>query len=85
MAELRSLAFGFESGSDRVLKRIKKGATVAQARRAVAWARKYDFTRMRANAVVPMRRASASGQGAEVEMMGDMNRVRGLCQSRSKI
>lgn len=38
------LAFGFESGSDEVLKRIKKGATVRQARRAVAWARKYGFT-----------------------------------------
>jgi radical SAM superfamily enzyme YgiQ (UPF0313 family) len=38
------VAFGFESGSDQVLKRIKKGATVAQARRAVGWARKYDFT-----------------------------------------
>lgn len=38
------VAFGFESGSDEVLKRIKKGATVAQARRAVEWARKYDFT-----------------------------------------
>ncbi|MCB9762988.1 MAG: cobalamin B12-binding domain-containing protein [Alphaproteobacteria bacterium] len=38
------LAFGFESGSDRVLHRIKKGATVRQARRAVAWARKYGFT-----------------------------------------
>ena len=38
------LAFGFESGSDRVLKRIKKGATLAQARRAVGWARKYGFT-----------------------------------------
>jgi anaerobic magnesium-protoporphyrin IX monomethyl ester cyclase len=38
------VAFGFESGSDEVLKRIKKGATVAQARRAVVWARKYDFT-----------------------------------------
>lgn len=43
-AGCRLLAFGFESGSDRVLKRIKKGATVAQARRAVGWARKYDFT-----------------------------------------
>ncbi len=43
-AGCRLLAFGFESGSDQVLKRIKKGATVAQARRAVAWARKYDFT-----------------------------------------
>ena len=38
------LAFGFESGSDEVLKRIKKGATVRQARRAVGWARKYGFT-----------------------------------------
>jgi anaerobic magnesium-protoporphyrin IX monomethyl ester cyclase len=38
------LAFGFESGSDQVLRRIKKGATVAQARRAVGWARKYGFT-----------------------------------------
>ena len=38
------LAFGFESGSDQVLKRIKKGATVEQARRAVGWARKYGFT-----------------------------------------
>ncbi len=38
------LAFGFESGSDAVLKRIKKGATVSQARRAVGWARKYGFT-----------------------------------------
>ncbi len=27
-----------------MLKRIKKGATLAQARRAVAWARKYGFT-----------------------------------------
>ncbi len=43
-AGCKLLAFGFESGSDRVLKRIKKGATVAQARRAVGWARKYDFT-----------------------------------------
>jgi len=38
------LAFGFESGSDEVLKRIKKGATTRQAVRAVAWARKYGFT-----------------------------------------
>ena len=38
------VAFGFESGSDEVLKRIKKGATVNQARRAVGWARKYGFT-----------------------------------------
>lgn len=38
------LAFGFESGSDQVLKRIKKGATVRQAKRAVGWARKYGFT-----------------------------------------
>ena len=38
------VAFGFESGSDAVLKRIKKGATVQQATRAVAWARKYDLT-----------------------------------------
>ncbi|MCP4809309.1 MAG: radical SAM protein [Proteobacteria bacterium] len=38
------LAFGFESGSDQVLKRIKKGATVRQAERAVGWARKYGFT-----------------------------------------
>lgn len=38
------LAFGFESGSDEMLRRIKKGATVRQARRAVAWARKYGFT-----------------------------------------
>ena len=44
LAGCKLLAFGFESGSDRVLKRIKKGATVAQARRAVGWARKYDFT-----------------------------------------
>ncbi|MCB9796625.1 MAG: cobalamin B12-binding domain-containing protein [Alphaproteobacteria bacterium] len=43
-AGCRLLAFGFESGSDPVLQRIKKGATVRQARRAVAWARKYDFT-----------------------------------------
>lgn len=43
-AGCRLLAFGFESGSDEVLRRIKKGATVRQARRAVAWARKYDFT-----------------------------------------
>ncbi len=43
-AGCRLLAFGFESGSDEVLQRIKKGATVAQARRAVAWARKYGFT-----------------------------------------
>lgn len=43
-AGCRLLAFGFESGSDRVLKRIKKGATVRQARRAVGWARKYGFT-----------------------------------------
>lgn len=38
------VAFGFESGSDEVLRRIKKGATVDQARRAVGWARKYGFT-----------------------------------------
>ena len=38
------VAFGFESGSDEVLKRIKKGATVRQARRAVEWARKVDMT-----------------------------------------
>ncbi len=38
------LAFGFESGSDEVLKRIKKGATTRQAARAVGWARKYGFT-----------------------------------------
>lgn len=43
-AGCRLLAFGFESGSDEVLRRIRKGATVRQARRAVAWARKYDFT-----------------------------------------
>lgn len=38
------VAFGFESGSNQVLKRIKKGATVQQAARAVGWARKYDLT-----------------------------------------
>ncbi len=38
------VAFGFESGSDAVLKRIKKGATVRQAERAVAWARNVDMT-----------------------------------------
>ena len=37
------VAFGFESGSDEVLKRIKKGATVRQAERAVKWARKHGF------------------------------------------
>ena len=38
------VAFGFESGSNEILKRIRKGATVAQGARATAWARKYDFT-----------------------------------------
>ncbi len=38
------LAFGFESGSDEVLRRIKKGASTRQAVRAVRWARKYGFT-----------------------------------------
>ncbi|MEE2750315.1 MAG: radical SAM protein [Myxococcota bacterium] len=37
------VAFGFESGSDEVLKRIRKGATVRQAERAVRWARKHGF------------------------------------------
>lgn len=33
------VAFGFESGSDYILKTIKKGATIEQARNAVRWAK----------------------------------------------
>jgi len=42
-AGFRKITFGFESGSDRILKRMRKGTTVDQGKRALALCRKHNL------------------------------------------
>ena len=42
-AGFRKITFGFESGSDRILKRMRKGTTVEQGKQALALCRKHNL------------------------------------------